>query len=118
MTSLLRTLSAKPWLWSFLGALVLWLVTVAFTGGQGGGGMLTAALALSACASGRSAGQGGQNAASSAAAGDAAPMRAVRRSISGVGRIADLSGRFGVGGRRQLKRFVDGYHGRSLAWTP
>ena len=47
MTSLLRTLSAKPWLWSFLGALVLWLVTVAFTGGQGGGGMLTAALALS-----------------------------------------------------------------------
>jgi ribose transport system permease protein len=47
MTSLLHTLSAKPWLWSFLGALVLWLVTVAFTGGQGGGGMLTAALALS-----------------------------------------------------------------------
>ena len=47
MTSLLRTLSNKPWLWSFLGALVLWLVTVAFTGGQGGGGMLTAALALS-----------------------------------------------------------------------
>jgi ribose transport system permease protein len=47
MTSLLRALSAKPWLWSFVGALVLWLVTVAFTGGQGGGGMLTAALALS-----------------------------------------------------------------------
>jgi ribose transport system permease protein len=47
MTSLLRTLPAKPWLWSFLGALVLWLVTVAFTAGQGGGGMLTAALALS-----------------------------------------------------------------------
>ena len=47
MTSLLRTLPDKPWLWSFLGALVLWLITVAFTGGQGGGGMLTAALALS-----------------------------------------------------------------------
>jgi ribose transport system permease protein len=47
MRSLLHALSAKPWLWSFLGALVLWLVTVTFTGGQGGGGMLTAALALS-----------------------------------------------------------------------
>ncbi|MGZ3294159.1 MAG: ABC transporter permease [Xanthobacteraceae bacterium] len=46
MTSLPRTLLAKPWLWSFLGALLMWLVTVAFTGGRGGGGMLTAALAL------------------------------------------------------------------------
>ncbi|HEX7441735.1 MAG TPA: ABC transporter permease [Caldimonas sp.] len=46
VTSLPRTLLAKPWLWSFLGALLMWLVTVAFTGGRGGGGMLTAALAL------------------------------------------------------------------------
>jgi len=46
MTSLPRTLLAKPWLWSFLGALLMWLVTVAFTGGRGGGGMFTAALAL------------------------------------------------------------------------
>jgi ribose transport system permease protein len=46
MTSLPRKLLAKPWLWSFLGALLMWLVTVAFTGGRGGGGMLTAALAL------------------------------------------------------------------------
>src|SRR5450755_2680166 len=37
---------AKPWLWSFVGALAVWLATVAFTGGRGGGGMLTAALAL------------------------------------------------------------------------
>jgi ribose transport system permease protein len=46
MTSLPRKMLAKPWLWSFLGALLMWLVTVAFTGGRGGGGMLTAALAL------------------------------------------------------------------------
>ena len=44
--SLPRTLLSKPWLWSFLGALLMWLVTIAFTGGRGGGGMLTAALAL------------------------------------------------------------------------
>src|SRR5690242_19787638 len=41
-----RALLAKPWLWSFLGALVVWLATIAFTGGHGGGGMLSAALAL------------------------------------------------------------------------
>jgi len=41
-----RTLLSKPWLWSFLGALLMWLITIAFTGGRGGGGMLTAALAL------------------------------------------------------------------------
>ena len=42
----LRALLAKPWLLSFAGALVVWLATVAFTGGRGGGGMLSAALAL------------------------------------------------------------------------
>ncbi|MBV8929779.1 MAG: ABC transporter permease [Mycobacteriaceae bacterium] len=42
----LRALLAKPWLWSFAGALLVWLATVAFTGGRGGGGMLSAALAL------------------------------------------------------------------------
>src|SRR3954447_1461836 len=41
-----RALLAKPWLWSFLGALAVWLATIAFTGGLGGGGMLSAALAL------------------------------------------------------------------------
>jgi ribose transport system permease protein len=46
MKKLPRTLLAKPWLWSFLGALLVWLVTVASTAGRGGGGMLTAALAL------------------------------------------------------------------------
>src|SRR5664279_4919023 len=39
-------LGAKPWFWSFLGALGVWLITIAFTGGYGGGGMITAALAL------------------------------------------------------------------------
>ncbi|CCV10708.1 ABC transporter permease [Mesorhizobium sp. STM 4661] len=37
---------AKPWIWSFIGALLVWLATIAFTGGYGGGGMITAALSL------------------------------------------------------------------------
>jgi len=41
-----RALLGKPWIWSFLGALVVWVATVIFTGGQGGGGMITAALSL------------------------------------------------------------------------
>ena len=42
----LRALTAKPWIWSFLGALAVWLAAIAFTGGYGAGGMLTAALSL------------------------------------------------------------------------
>jgi ribose transport system permease protein len=42
----LRTLIGKPWLWSFLGALAVWLAAIIFTGGHGAGGMLTAALSL------------------------------------------------------------------------
>jgi ribose transport system permease protein len=41
-----RALLAKPWLWSYLGAFAVWLAAIAFTGGHGGGGMLSAALAL------------------------------------------------------------------------
>ncbi len=41
-----NALAARPWVWSFLGAFVVWLAAVAFTGGHGGGGMLTAALSL------------------------------------------------------------------------
>ncbi|AZO27038.1 MULTISPECIES: ABC transporter permease [Mesorhizobium] len=41
-----RTLLEKPWLWSFVGALLVWVATVAFTGGYGAGGMVTAALSL------------------------------------------------------------------------
>ncbi|GLQ81741.1 ABC transporter permease [Mesorhizobium huakuii] len=43
---LVRSLAGKPWVWSFLGALVVWLATIAFTGGYGAGGMVTAALSL------------------------------------------------------------------------
>ncbi|MCV3208181.1 ABC transporter permease [Mesorhizobium sp. YC-39] len=42
----LRIWLAKPWIWSFIGAALVWLATIAFTGGYGGGGMITAALSL------------------------------------------------------------------------
>jgi ribose transport system permease protein len=42
----LRMLLAKPWIWSFIGAAVVWLSTIVFTGGYGAGGMITAALSL------------------------------------------------------------------------
>jgi ribose transport system permease protein len=41
-----KTLFARPWIWSFIGALVVWLAAIIFTGGYGAGGMLTAALSL------------------------------------------------------------------------
>ena len=41
-----RALIAKPWMWSFLGALVVWLAAITFTRGYGAGGMITAALSL------------------------------------------------------------------------
>ncbi len=46
MTHALRTVFARPWIWSFVGAALVWLAAVAFTGGYGAGGMLTAALSL------------------------------------------------------------------------
>jgi ribose transport system permease protein len=42
----LRILFAKPWIWSFAGAALVWLAAIAFTRGYGAGGMLTAAMAL------------------------------------------------------------------------
>src|SRR6202040_3796485 len=36
----------KPWIWSYLGAFIVWLAAIAFTHGYGAGGMITAALAL------------------------------------------------------------------------
>ncbi len=39
-------LLGKPWIWSFIGALSVWLAAIFFTGGYGAGGMLTAALSL------------------------------------------------------------------------
>ncbi len=47
MTSLLRRLRDEPWIWSFLGAVAVWLMAISYTGGRGATGMLTAALALS-----------------------------------------------------------------------
>jgi ribose transport system permease protein len=37
---------ARPWIWSFVGALLVWLAAIFFTRGYGAGGMLTAALSL------------------------------------------------------------------------
>ncbi|MBV9671676.1 MAG: ABC transporter permease [Verrucomicrobia bacterium] len=37
---------ARPWIWSYLGALLVWLSAIAFTHGYGAGGMITAGLAL------------------------------------------------------------------------
>ena len=42
----LKSLIRKPWIWSFLGVFAMWLATVAFTKGQGGGDVITAALSF------------------------------------------------------------------------
>ncbi|WP_249138883.1 ABC transporter permease [Actibacterium sp. MT2.3-13A] len=39
-------LAARPWIWSYLGLLVVWLATVTFTGGKGGAEILSAALSF------------------------------------------------------------------------
>ena len=39
-------LLTRPWIWSYLGALLVWLAAIALTHGYGAGGMITAALAL------------------------------------------------------------------------
>jgi len=39
-------LARRPWIWSFAGALLVWLAAIEFTGGYGAGGMLTAAFSL------------------------------------------------------------------------
>jgi ribose transport system permease protein len=36
----------EPWIWSFIAALGVWLATIAYTGGQGAGEILTAALSF------------------------------------------------------------------------
>jgi len=46
MTASLKNLTQKPWIWSYLGMIVVWLATVAYTGGQGGGAVITAALSF------------------------------------------------------------------------
>jgi ribose transport system permease protein len=44
----LRGLARQPWIWSWLGAVAVWLGIVVFTGGQGGAGVLSAALTFAA----------------------------------------------------------------------
>ena len=40
----LERIAEKPWIWSFIAAGIVWSATIIFTGGQGGGGLLSAAL--------------------------------------------------------------------------
>ena len=46
MIAAVGRLFARPWIWSFTGALLVWLAAILFTHGHGAGGMLTAALSL------------------------------------------------------------------------
>src|SRR6201987_762750 len=42
----IQAILKQPWIWSYLGALLVWLAAIIFTHGYGAGGMLTAGLAL------------------------------------------------------------------------
>ena len=44
--SALAACSPQPWIWSFVGAALVWIAAIVYTGGYGAGGMLTAALSL------------------------------------------------------------------------
>ena len=46
MTAIFGRLRRQPWVWSFAAALAVWLVTIAYTGGQGAAAILTAALSF------------------------------------------------------------------------
>jgi ribose transport system permease protein len=50
MTAVLKSLPAKPWIWSFIGAALVFAASIAFTGGFGAGGILVAALSLASFA--------------------------------------------------------------------
>lgn len=41
-----KRLVEKPWIWSYVGMIVVWLATISYTGGKGGGDVLTAALSF------------------------------------------------------------------------
>ena len=47
MTTAVRRLFQKPWIWSFVGALAVWVLAIAVAHGQGAQGMLASALAFS-----------------------------------------------------------------------
>jgi ribose transport system permease protein len=42
----MKALARQSWIWSFVAALAVWLATIAYTGGQGAGEILTAALSF------------------------------------------------------------------------
>lgn len=44
--SLTDSFLKKPWIWAYLGTLMVWLITVSFTKGQGAGDIITAALSF------------------------------------------------------------------------
>jgi ribose transport system permease protein len=46
VSDLFQKLRREAWAWSFLAAIVVWLVTIIYTGGQGAGAILTAALSF------------------------------------------------------------------------
>lgn len=46
MTALWTKLRGQPWIWSFIAMIAVWLATITFTGGQGAGAILTAALSF------------------------------------------------------------------------
>ena len=46
MMARLYKLRSEPWIWSFIASLGVWLATIAYTGGQGAGEILTAALSF------------------------------------------------------------------------
>ena len=43
---MLRNILRQPWVFSFAAALAVWLITIAYTGGQGAGAIVTAALSF------------------------------------------------------------------------
>jgi ribose transport system permease protein len=45
---LTQPLFSQPWLWSFVGAVAVWLAAITYTGGYGAGGMVSATIALAA----------------------------------------------------------------------
>lgn len=48
LSSYAAHMGAKPWLWSFLAALLVWLATLGFTRGEGAGALMSGAAAFSA----------------------------------------------------------------------
>ena len=45
-TRVFENVFKKPWIWAYLGTLIVWLITIAFTKGQGAGDIVTAALSF------------------------------------------------------------------------